>query len=52
MSVDTFLEKKKIGLILRAYVTNESQISNRIEMTSEFIRKTLSVKIKKYGLKD
>jgi len=43
MSREAFLNRKKIGLILRVYATDEADIPKRIKMTTEFINRALGV---------
>jgi len=40
----SFLEREKVGLILRVYAEEESQIPRRLQMVREFVDRALSVK--------
>ena len=43
-NLNAFLSRKKIGLILRVYAQEESQIPKRVKMIREFIERVLTVK--------
>ena len=44
---EKFLEKNSIGLILRVFATNETDISEKIKMTEELINRALIIKTDK-----
>src|SRR3989338_5609867 len=45
MNVDSFLARKKVGLILRVFANQEDQVPKRVEMIREIIDRALTITV-------